>query len=302
MRPEVIGLGNCAADFLAIVSHYPKLDERIRISQLQRQGGGEVAIALAALSRLGISASFIGKIGDDDLGVFIRNEFSEEGVDISHLIIEKNKNSLFAFCVVDKKSAKRTIFWDKETSPIREEELDKDFITSARILHLDEYEAKASLVAAKWARESGMRIVLDIDKFNAQSEELIKASDILIGSENFARYFDSRDNSKAAEKILLLGPEIVVITLGNKGCLCKSKNKCFVHSPFKVKVVDTTGAGDAFHGAFIYGMLKKWNLEKIAEFSNAVAAINCTKLGGRSGLPNLKEVNKFLDEKRGKLK
>ena len=192
-------MGNCAADFLAIVSHYPKLDERIRISQLQRQGGGEVATALAALSRLGISTSFIGKIGDDDLGVFIRNEFSEEGVDISHLIIEKNKNSLFAFCVVDKKSAKRTIFWDK-------------------------------------------------------------------------------------------------------GCLCKSKNKCFVHSPFKVKVVDTTGAGDAFHGAFIYGMLKKWNLEKIAEFSNAVAAINCTKLGGRSGLPNLKEVNKFLDEKRGKLK
>ncbi len=303
MKPEVIGLGNCVTDFLAIVPSYPALDERMKISQLKRQGGGEVATALVALSRLGISTSFIGKIGDDEPGKSIQKEFKREGVDTRRLIVEKNKKSLLAFCVVDKKSGRRTIFWYKETSTIKPEELDKSFITSAKIFHSSEYEPEASLVAAKWAKKANLKVVLDIDKFTPQLKKLIEISDILIGSENFAHYFHPEDNFKAAEKIFLLGPEIVVITSGEKGCFCKSKGKSFIQPAFKVKVVDTTGAGDAFHGAFIYGILQKWKLEKITEFSNAVAAINCMQLGGRSGLPNLREVNKFLDERRrGKVK
>ena len=302
MKPEVIGLGNCASDFLAIVPSYPALDERMKISQLSRQGGGEVATALVALSKLGISTSFIGKIGDDETGRSIQKEFKKEGVDTSYLIVEKNKKSLLAFCVVDKKSGKRTIFWHKETSTIKPEELDKNFITSAKILHLDEYEPKAALVAAKWAKKANLKVVLDIDRFDSHLKKLVEISDVLIGSQDFAHHFHPKDNFKAAEKIFLSGPKIVVITLGEKGCICKSKDKSFIQQAFKIKVVDTTGAGDAFHGAFIYGMLKKWDLEKIAKFSNAVASINCTRLGGRSGLPNLREVNKFLNKKKGKVK
>ena len=301
MKPMVIGLGNCTADYLALVPTYPLLDERMEISQLEIQGGGEVSTAMIALSRLGISTAFIGKIGDDDLGVFIRGEFDREAVNTSHLIIEKNVKSLFAFCVVDESSGKRTIFWHRETSPLKPGELDKDFITSVHILHLDEYEPVAALTAARWAREAGIKVVLDIDNYSTEIEALIKTTDIVIGSKSLVRYFDSRDYFQVAEELSLLGPDFVVITLGEKGCYCKSNDGSFIQPGFRVEVVDTTGAGDAFHGAFIYGILRKWSFEQIADFSNAVAAINCTKLGGCSGLPDLKEVKEFISQQKIKI-
>jgi len=116
----------------------------------------------------------------------------------------------------------------------------------------------------------------------------------LVNSSFAQNFTKEKDYFKAAKKLFSQGPEIVVITLGEKGCLYKSCKETFTKPAFKVKVVDTTGAGDVFHGAFIYGLLKGWKLEKIAEFSNAVSAIKCTKLGGRAGIPTLKEVNELL--------
>lgn len=290
---DVIGLGNCAADFLGIIPYYPALDERVQIVQLDRQGGGEAATAIVTLARLGASTSFVGKIGDDDLGRFIKHEFETESVDTSHLVIEKGKTSLFAFCAIDQGSGRKTIFWHKETSPLNPEDLDRNFITSTRILHLDQRELKAGFTAAAWAKKSGILVSVDIDDFNSRLEKLIKITDIFIGSQKCKNYF-ANDPWEASEKVSLLGPKIVVFTLGERGCFIKSIEESFMEPAFEVKVVDTTGAGDVFHGAFIYGLLQNWSLRKIARFANATSAIKCTKIGGRSGIPTLKEVTAFL--------
>ncbi len=293
---DAIGLGACSFDFLGIVPFYPSLDERVRMLELHRQGGGEVATALVALSRLGVRTSFVGKIGDDETGRFLVDEFEKENVDTSHIVIEKGGSSILAFCVIDKHTGKRTILWHKRMKPLLPCELDKEFMLSAEMLHLDQHEPEAAVAAAHWFREAGKKVVLDIDKVDSRLERLVGLVDVLICSEVFAKSF-GRDNDyfDAAEKIASSGPETVVITLGEKGCLCRSKENAFVQPAFEVNVVDTTGCGDVFHGAFIYGVLQDWRLREIARFSNAVAAIKCTRVGGRAGIPSRTEVDRFLE-------
>lgn len=292
---EVIGLGACASDFLGVVPHYPSVDERVRMLELHRQGGGEVATALVTLSRLGVRTSFVGKIGDDETGKFIVKEFEKENVDTSHIVIEKGGSSILAFCIVDRATGKRTILWHKGMKPLVSNELDKGFMLSAEILHLDQHEPEAAIEAAGWFKEAGKTVVLDIDTIDSRLERLVRSVDVVIGSEVFARNFTRNDDYfEAAEKVASMGPETVVFTLGEEGCLCKSEKSAFVQLAFEVDVVDTTGSGDVFHGAFIYGILQDWDLREIAEFSNAVAGMKCRRVGGRAGVPTRSEVDRFL--------
>ena len=293
---DVVGLGCSALDYLGVVPRRPRVDEKIEMSDFTRQGGGPMATALVTLSRLGSSTSYIGKVGDDEAGKFILKEFEKEGVDTSGVIVEKDTSSLFAFCVVEKNTGKRTIFWHSGTcSELAPKELNKQLILSAKFLHLDSHEIRAAIQAAKWAKAEKIKIVLDPDLNPPEMEKLLRLTDILIAPSDFARDFTGEeDYSKTAEKLFSLGPEVVVITLGEEGCLCKSREGVFVKPAFKVNVVDTTGAGDVFHGAFIYGLLRGWDLKKTAEFSNAVSAIKCMKLGGRAGIPTLEQVKEFL--------
>ena len=296
MRFDVVGLGCSALDYLGIVSHYPPLDVKIELLEFTKQGGGPVATALVTLSRLGVSTSYIGGVGNDEQGRFILEEFEKEGVDTRGVIIEKGASSLFAFCVIEKKSGKRTIFWKRgDYSQLDPKRLDKQLIISARFLHLDGHHIKAAMQAAIWAKERKIKIVLDPDINPPEMKQLVGLTDIIIVSSDFARVFTGeKDSHKAAERLFSLGPEVVVITLGEKGCVCMSREGIFTRPAFRVKVVDTTGAGDVFHGAFIYGLLKGWSLEKTAQFSSAVSAIKCMKLGGRAGISSLGKVKEFL--------
>ncbi len=293
---DVIGVGHVAADSLGIVPSYPQLDQRVRMTEFLRQGGGEVATALVTMARLGAKVSFVGKVGDDEPGRFVCNEFVEEGVDISQVVVEKGGSSLTAFCIIDQKSGKRTIFWYKNLSPLRLDELDPSFLCLGKILHLDAHEPETALESARYFHEkTGRKIVLDIDDWDAAREKLVRQVDVLIGSETFARNFHPTDPAIAAEKIAAYGPEIVIITLGDKGCLGRVGNQTFYVPGFKVTVVDTTGCGDVFHGAFVFGLLRGWDIRYTARFANAVAAIKCTKLGGRTGIPNLSMALAFIE-------
>ena len=293
---EVVGLGCSALDYLGIVSCYPPLDVKLELLEFSKQGGGPVATALVTLSRLGVSTSYIGRVGNDEQGRFILEEFEKEGVDTRGVIIEQGGSSLFAFCIIEKSSGKRTIFWKRGNySQLDLERLDKQLVLSARFLHLDGHHIKAAIQVAIWAKEKKIKIVLDPDINPPEMKQLVGLTDIIIASSDFARAFTrEKDCSKAAERLFSLGPEVVVITLGQKGCLCVSREGVFTRAAFRVKVIDTTGAGDVFHGAFIYGLLKGWNLEKTAQFSSAVSAIKCMKLGGRAGIPTLEKAKEFL--------
>ena len=141
-----------------------------------------------------------------------------------------------------------------------------------------------------------MTVVLDGDTLRDGIDELIGLTDVLIASSNFAvRFTGETDSEKQLSRLHSLGPEIVGITLGADGCILMHGDTVLREPGFQVDVVDTTGAGDVFHGAFIYGLLEDWTLEKTARFANATAAMKCRKLGGRAGIPNLVEVIEFME-------
>lgn len=294
---DVIGVGYSAMDYFGVVDEYPPpADVKMPMSEFIRQGGGPVATALVALSRLGAKTAFVGKMGDDEFGNFMKAELKKEKVDISQVVTESGASSQFAFIIVDKATGKRTILWSQSNvSPLRESEISRDFVTSAKIIHLDGLQMEAALAAARWGRESGITVVLDGDTIRPGIQELVGLTDVLITSHAFAKQFTGEDDvAKAIHKMHSLGPKIVGTTLGTDGCVM-SWDDNMIHKPaFKVKAVDTTGAGDVFHGAFIYSLLQDWPVEKTTEFASAVAAMKCRKLGGRAGIPNLEEVLAFL--------
>ena len=295
---DVVGVGLSAVDYLGIVDEYPPpADVKIQMSQFTRQGGGPVATALVALARLGDRTAFVGKMGDDEVGRLMRSQLEEEKVDVTQVVMEPGASSQPAFIIVDQATGRRTIFWsESDVPPLRASEMDREFITSARILHLDGLQMEAGLAAARWAKEADMTVVLDGDTIRPGIDKLIKLTDILITSRNFAARFTLEDDlEKAIHRMRSLGPEIVGITLGHDGCILSWENTMLRKPAFQVDVVDTTGAGDVFHGAFIYGLLKNWPVEKTAEFANAVAAMKCRKLGGRAGIPTFDEAVAFLN-------
>jgi len=297
-RFDVIGIGSCSVDLLGIVPSFPKPDTKNKMIRFIQQGGGLVGTALVTLARLGAKVSFVGKLGDNEFSRFTVNEFIQEGVDTSSIVKEKKAGPYFAFIVVDEEKGSRTLWWtDQMVCRLKKEELSRDFITSCQILHLDEYDLQASLLAAKWAKEEGIKTVLDAE--TPEKKEillLIKLIDFLIVPEEFALSFTGAgDIEKAIDFFLKQGPEVVVITQGKRGSLTVTRGKRFFQPTFNnVSVVDTTGCGDVFHGGFIYGLLKDWPIEVVSEFASAVASIKCEKLGGRAGCPSFERVRDFL--------
>lgn len=295
---DCLGFGVCPIDYLCILKSYPELDEKIEAKESDVQGGGPVPTAMVTLSRLGKTTTFVGRVGDDREGEFLKNQLEKEGVNADYLIIDPEMRTPKAFIWIDKKTGKRTVVLDqpefKKTKPS-----DLDFLDKVKIkyLHLDARDIEINIYLAKWAKKMGAEVVLDMGSLRGDFQKLLPLIDYLVVSRRFALgYTNLKDPVKACKKLISEGFKAVVITLGEKGAV-GSGGDTVLHVPgYKVKVVDTTGAGDVFHGAFIYGLLENWQIEKIIQFSNACAALKCTKLGGRAGIPSLKDVKNFLKE------
>ena len=295
--PDVIGIGVCTADILFVVSELPKFGRSWRASEYLRQSGGPVATALVTLARLDISTRFIGRVGDDPEGEFIREEFRKEGVDVSRLMFEPNVFSRAVLVLVDQATGERCFTSRRETNtPLAISDLNRQEIGSTKVLHLDEAN-EASIQAAKWAKEAGVTVVFDGTRYSEGVTELLLPSvDIPIVSEAFAQgWMPDAPSEAVVERLYKFGARIAVVTLGEQGCVAKCETGFLTFPAFPVDVLDTTGAGDAFHGGFIYGVLQDWDVMEIIRFASAVASLNCRKLGGRSGLPTLEEVHQFLD-------
>jgi sulfofructose kinase len=296
MNYDVVGLGNCAGDLVLGLERYPRAGERARARSLIRQGGGEVGTALVTLARLGARTGMVGKIGSDDWGRFILEEFRKDGVDTGGIVVEEGRQSLFALCLVED-DGQRTIVFHKDTGPLRPEDVNRDMVTSCRLLHLDQYEPEAGVAAAAWARQAGAQVALDIDELTERTAPLVVAANVVIGSATFGAAFDS-DPARAAGLICQQGPSIAVITTGAEGCCVAAGREVFRVPGFAVDVVDTTGAGDVFHGAFLFGLLQQWPLEQTAAFANAAAALKCTRAGSRAAIPARAEIEVLVSRKR----
>lgn len=295
---DVIGLGYAALDTIGLTPRLPHLDDHLLLEDLTRQGGGPVAQALVTLVRLGATAGFVGRIGDDDAGALIRAGLADEGVDVTHLQTAPGARSLQSMILVDKDTGKRSICAFRGTAgEIDLDDRTRDYLCSGRFLHLDGHSVGAAVVAARQAAQRGVRVCLDAGAGTDIDYllPLVRETHVLVAAERFTMAI-SPDGTVAtgASHLLGLGPKIVVVTLGERGSYTLSASAEFSTAPFPVSVVDTTGAGDVFHGAYLYGLLQGWDLASSAEFAGATAALKCTQLGGRAAIPRLPDVLAFM--------
>lgn len=266
------------------------------------EGGGLTATALVAASRLGAQTVMLGRIGDDEIGDQIVQSLQVEGVDTSHIIRVTGAKSYFSIVHVDAETAERTIYGRREENiDCPTELIPLDVISRADALVMDPHWIDGALVVARKARELGIPIVLDSDlkpQLIDQIVEIVKMSDYPIISRNAAfRFAGTTDCSVAARKIHALGPKTVIITCGSDGTYFSDEHEDGFVPAFAVEAVDTTGAGDVFHGAFAFALTQKWSLKQAIVFASAVAAIKCTHIGGRSGIPTLEQTLQFLRER-----
>jgi len=293
-------LGQACVDYVGRVPVYPVEDSKIELDGLFTSCGGPAATALVTLARLGIPTSFLGSISDDPFGVQIADSLEEERVNISFLKITPGHNSQFAFIAVTMGEGKRTIFWNRSSAPeLTPKEVSLDRFPGARILHLDGLMLDAGKEAAEQAKKRDMTVVMDAGTLREGTLGLLSWVDILIVSEPFADALVGAEapRQRALEGLRELGPRQVVITLGARGSVGLDRNGIVRQHAFPVVSVDTTGAGDVYHGAYIYGLFQRWNMAECMAFASAAAALKCMNGGGWLGIPDIQAIDGLMKGK-----
>jgi sulfofructose kinase len=299
---DVIGLGVSTVDLLNVVDHFPDKEEVQKSVCSTMQGGGPVATAIVTLARLGAKVAMIDSIGDDWFGKQIVDEFKNEQVETNHIKINRNSTSSLATVLVRKSDGARTIIFSPGNSPeISTDEITPELISQAKYIHINGRHFDACLKACAIAKSVGTKISFDggSHRFREELKEIIPITNVYVIAKEFAVSCTGKaEIPDAAKTILNSGPEIVIITDGLNGSFLFTKEIDGYHQrAFKLEnTVDTTGCGDSYHGAFLFGLVRGYDLYESMKFASTVAAINSTKLGGRAALPNLETVLKFLEK------
>jgi sugar/nucleoside kinase (ribokinase family) len=298
---DAVGFGLNAVDHICVVPHYPEVDSKTPILSFTRTAGGQAASAMVLLARFGLKAKYVGKVGGDETGAFSFESLRSEGVDVSDVPAVPGVTNQVAMIIVEQRSGERTILWHRPREiATRPEEITPEKVAVGRVLLVDGHDAPAAARAAALARERRIPVVLDAETVKEGTSELVPLVDLLVSSSRFPALFTGvADREGALRRLLALGPRFVAMTLGREGALAMTPDGAVLRSRgFDVDAVDTTGAGDAFHGAFLYGLLEGWTIERTLDFSNAAAAMNCTALGARGGLTGVGDVLTFMAEGR----
>jgi len=302
---QVVGLGMCTLDILVRLTDMPTWEDGGRFTGIAMDGGGPVATAIAAVARLGVPAGFVGTYGSDRLGEIKLQTLTECGIDVSRMVRRPVPENEIVLVNVHAQTGERVFtgshaFQEYQLAP---DELDRDYVLAADILHLDGYHADAALLAAGWMRAAGKRVVLDGSATRRpippKMAALVGQVDVLICGSGFGATLTGREDPwEIGAALLDRGPAVVVQTEGKAGSYTVTRDERFHTPAFAVDVIDTTGAGDVFHGAYIVGMLAGWEVRRIVQFATAVSALKCTGLGGRRPIPCFDQVIEFLRERK----
>ena len=295
MPPDIVGIGVCTVDHLMTVPHMPGNNVNMKASAYLRQPGGLASCALVAAARLGARSKVIARVGDDDAGQYIRHELESEGVDTSNLIVRSGSESHVSLILVDERTGERSIMTRPPTGePIALSEIKRADITSAKVLFIDDV-TELTLQAARWAQESDMKVVLDPARPFAIIKQILPYVDVPIVPQQWAEaWMPGQPASAVVEALFQAGAKIAAVTLGARGSVVCWEGGTRHIPAFKVDVVDTTGAGDAYHGAFMAALLQDWEAPRMARFASAVGSMNCRAMGGRAALPTRQDVDTFL--------
>jgi sugar/nucleoside kinase (ribokinase family) len=296
-RFDLVGVGLNAVDTLVLVPHFPAYGGKVRITREVVSPGGQVASAVVAAATLGLRTKYVGTVGNDDRGRMQAESLRAAGIDLSDLEIRSNCATQSAYIIVDQTTGERTVFWTRpDCLAIPPERITTEQITSARMLHIDGHDTPAVERAASIARNHAIPVCCDVDTIYSGFDRVLPLVDYLIASSEFpARWTGERDPFRALEMIQHEhGTRVAAMTLGADGVLARADGRFHYAPGFVVDALDTTGAGDVFHGAFCYSVMKGMSLGDSLDFSGAMAALNCTALGARGGLATLDQIRALI--------
>ncbi|HZU27029.1 MAG TPA: PfkB family carbohydrate kinase [Bryobacteraceae bacterium] len=294
---DVVGVGLNATDTLILLPKFPAYAGKVPFEEELLSPGGQVASAMVTCARLGLRVKYIGTVGDDHRGQVQIESLRATGINLDDVEVRAGCANQTAYILIDRSTGERTVLWSRpgclRLSP---ETITPEKISAARLLHIDGHDTPAVARAASIARQHGIPVTVDVDTIYHGFDNVLPNVDYLVGSSEFpVQWTNERDPFRALELIQEeYGMRVAAMTLGAHGALARSEGR-FLYSPaFVVNTVDTTGAGDVFHGAFCYSVLQNMSLGDALEFSNAMAALNCTRIGARGGIAGLDEARALM--------
>jgi ribokinase len=306
LQVQVVGLGLSTLDVLIRLPDMSAGHRAGRHTGFALDGGGMVGTAMVAVSRLGVRAGYVGTAGTGLAGELKRRFLTDYGVDLRGLQVYQAPEKHIVIVYVDGKTGERSFTgWSEGGQDLRPAELDRSYITGARYLLLDGFHYDSAVLAADWMRQARGKVVFDGGKttrgeIGARVRALLSKADVLICGSGFAPALTGEKDIVRAGKAALarLAPGAVVVqTEGEQGSWTTTADESFHIPAFAVNVVDTTGCGDVFHGAYLVGLLRGWDLRRTATFASAVSALKCSALGGRAGIPSFPQTMEFLRQR-----
>ncbi len=295
---HVVGIGENSMDTLLHIERYPPPGTKTQLLSSTSLPGGQIASALVSCSRFGLKTRYLGKFGDDLGSQQQIQSLSSENIDLHYCPIVSDCAGPASFIIVDRDTAERTVCWYRDDRlSMKPNDLNPKVICSGKILLVDGQDIEASIQAAKCARGAGLSVVADLDYVQPGTEDLLPHLTHLISSNNFPQELTGLSNMVAClfEINKKFRVPSVGVTLGQEGALFLENDKLIYSPGYRVSAVDTTGAGDSFHAAFLFGMLRKLKQEEILNFANAFSALNCMAYGARGPLRAQVEINAFLE-------
>lgn len=302
---DIIGLATPGQDLVIELEKMPR-EVSSKMYDCCFQGGGWVATALCAAGNLGMRASFCGVVGDDVFGRMIAEDFKYNNVDTSHLIVEKGKRSNFCLCITERaEKSKMLISRPGECREVEPDDIDEEYIRSARMLHVG-FVNDGIRKAADIIHTAEGKVSVDAAYYKPYVYDNYDIFDIFIGSEYYfnglleelgidvSKPLSDKEKFEVMRYVQSKGPEIVIFTFGADGCMGIYGDNTFSLPAMDVPVVDTTGAGDVFHGAFDAAYLNGLDIVSAAKYATGVSSIKCTQMGGRAGIPDSETLEIFL--------
>lgn len=294
---DVVGVGLNATDTLLLVSRFPAYAGKEPFDEEILSPGGQVASAMVTCANLGLRTAYVGTVGDDERGRIQLESLTRSGINIDHVQVRRNCANQSAYIIIDRGTGERTVFWRRpDCLRLEPEDVPEQLIASARLLHIDGHDTAAVERAARLARAGGIPVTVDVDTVYHGFDKVLPFVDYLVTSSEFpVRWTNERDPFRALAAIQdEYGMKVAAMTLGAHGCLARLGGRFHYSPAYVVNCVDTTGAGDVFHGAFCYAVLNGMTIEETLDFSNAMAALNCTALGARGGIATAAQARQLM--------
>ena len=293
---KIVGLGACVYDTLIKCDTYPTEDTKKKAEDVIVSGGGPVGNALVVASKLGMTASVIGTFADDDAGKYLISDFCLYGVDTKSIKIKKDAKSFVSYILISKSGKSRTCVFSRGTVEDDEANVDLEAIKAADVLHLDGNYLKSAIFAAKFAKENNVAVSLDAGGLYEGIEKLLPLVDILIPSGEFAMGLTGKSTVPSALEELYkrYSPKVLAVTDGKNGGYYCENGKAVKYPAFNVDAVDTNGAGDTFHGAFLAAYTSGKSVKDSCIFASATSAYKCGFVGARTYPLSTEIIEKFI--------